>query len=100
MIPKAPTPSDQKPCMVEWPTMPSRQELERTNPKILAVHCQRVADNPGAYLATGVEEASKLKLEWEQLQAPPNLNLAVERKLEQKKEELRQRMVELLDLIL
>jgi hypothetical protein len=76
--------------------MTSILELKRTGPRELAVLCQRVADNPGAYLADASEEASKLKLEWEKLQSPPSLNLAVQRKIEQQKDHLGRRMVEFL----
>ena len=72
--------------------MASMQELERANQTELAVLCQRVADNRGAYLAEAAEEASKLKLEWENLQSPPNLNYAVQTKIEQKKDHFRRRM--------
>jgi len=73
--------------------MPSMQELERTGPTELAVMCQRVADNPGAYLAVAAEQASKLKLEWEKLQSFPNPNYVLQRKIEQQKDHLRRRMV-------
>jgi hypothetical protein len=76
--------------------MPSKQELERMHPTDVAVLCQRVADNPGAYLAEASEEASELKLEWAKLQAQPNPNYAVQRKIEQQKDHLRRRMIEFL----
>ena len=66
------------------------------HPSDVAVLCQRVADNPGAYLAEASEEASGLKLEWAKLQAQPNPNYAVQRKIEQQKDHLRRRMVEFL----
>jgi hypothetical protein len=43
--------------------MTSILELERAGPAELAVLCQRVADNPSAYLADAAGEASKPKLE-------------------------------------
>jgi hypothetical protein len=73
--------------------MPSMQELERTGPTELATMCQRVADNPGAYLAVAAEQASKLKLEWDKLQSFPNPNCAVQRRIEEQKDHLRRRMV-------
>jgi hypothetical protein len=76
--------------------MASKQELERKLPTELAVLCQRVADNPGAYLAAAAEEASKLRLEWAELQSQPNPNYAVQRKIEQQKDHLRRRMIEFL----
>jgi hypothetical protein len=76
--------------------MPSKQELERMHPSDVAVLCQRVADNPGAYLAEASEEASGLRLEWAKLQSQPNPNYAVQRKIEQQKDHLRRRMVEFL----
>jgi len=76
--------------------MPSKQELERMHPTELAAFCQRVADNPAAYLAEASEEASKLKLEWDNLQSQPNPNYAVQRKIEQQKDHLRARMIEFL----
>jgi hypothetical protein len=76
--------------------MPSKQELERMHPAELAAFCQRVADNPAAYLAEASEEASKLKLEWDKLQSQPNPNYAVQRKIEQQKDHLRVRMIEFL----
>jgi hypothetical protein len=76
--------------------MPSEQELERMHPTKLAVLCQQVADNRAAYLAEAAEEASKLKLEWAELQSQPNPNYAVQRKIEQQKDHLRRRMIEFL----
>jgi hypothetical protein len=76
--------------------MPSEQELERMRPTKLAVLCQQVADNRAAYLAEASEEASKLKLEWAELQSQPNPNYAVQRKIEQQKDHLRRRMIEFL----
>jgi hypothetical protein len=76
--------------------MPSKQELERMPPTELAVLCQRVADNPAAYLTEASEEASQLKLEWAKLQSQPNPNYAVQRKIEQQKDNLRIRMIEFL----
>ena len=76
--------------------MPLKQELERMPPTELAAFCQRVADNPGAYLAEASEEASGLRLEWAKLQSQPNPNYAVQRKIEQQKDHLRARMIEFL----
>ncbi|HZV90061.1 MAG TPA: hypothetical protein VFF95_21090 [Candidatus Binatus sp.] len=80
--------------------MTSILELERAGSAELAVLCQRVADNPGAYLADAAEEASKLKLEWEKLQSPPSLNFTVQRKIELQKDHLGRRMVEFLAQVL
>ncbi|MFZ1975593.1 MAG: hypothetical protein WAU89_22300 [Candidatus Acidiferrales bacterium] len=80
--------------------MPSILELERADPAELAILCQRVADNPGAYLADAAEEASKLKLEWETLQSPPSLNGTIQRKIELQKDHLGRRMVKFLAEIL
>ena len=66
------------------------------HPTKLAVLCQQVADNRAAYLAEASEEASKLKLEWAELQSQPNPNYAVQRKIEQQKDHLRIRMIEFL----
>jgi len=66
------------------------------HPTKLAVLCQQVADNRAAYLAEAAEEASKLKLEWAELQSQPNPNYAVQRKIEQQKDHLRRRMIEFL----
>jgi len=66
------------------------------HPTKLAVLCQQVADNRAAYLAEASEEASKLKLEWAELQSQPNPNYAVQRKIEQQKDHLRRRMIEFL----
>jgi hypothetical protein len=67
--------------------MPSMQELERTSPAQLAAMCQRVADNPGAYLPEAAAQASKLKLEW---------NYAVQKRIEQQKDRVARRMVDFL----
>jgi hypothetical protein len=80
--------------------MPSTQQLERTTPGELAAMCQRVADNPAAYLQDAAAEASKLKLEWDALQTYPNPNYAVQRKIELQKDHLGKRMVEFLNRIL
>ena len=76
--------------------MTSILELERAAPAELAVLCQRVADNPGAYLADAADEASNLKLEWEKLQSPPSLNVTIQRKIELQKDHLGRRMVKFL----
>jgi primase-polymerase (primpol)-like protein len=80
--------------------MPSVHELERTSSTELAAKCQRVADNPGAYLQEAADEASKLKLEWDTLQTYPNPNYAVQKKIEQQKDHLAKRMIEFLTRIL
>jgi hypothetical protein len=80
--------------------MPSLLELERTSPAELAALCQRVADNPGAYLPDAAAAASKLKLEWNSLQSFPNPNYAVQKKIEQQKDPLGRRMIEFLTNIL
>jgi hypothetical protein len=76
--------------------MNSILELERASPAKLAALCQRVADNPGAYLADASDEASGLKLEWEKLQSPPSLNVTIQRRTEQQKDHLGRRMVKFL----
>ncbi len=76
--------------------MISLHELERTSPAELAAMCQRVADNPGAYLQAAAAEASKLKLEWNTLQTFPNPNYAVQKKIEQQKDRVGRRMIEFL----
>jgi hypothetical protein len=76
--------------------MPSRQELGRMLPTELAVFCQRVADNPGAYLAAAADEASNLNLEWAMLESQRNPNYALQQKIEQQKVHLGRRMVEFL----
>ncbi|MGA8678131.1 MAG: hypothetical protein WB621_23185 [Candidatus Acidiferrales bacterium] len=76
--------------------MTSILELDRTDPAELAVLCQRVDDNPGAYLADAAGEASKLKLEWEKLQSPPSLNVIIQRRIELQKDRLGRRMVKFL----
>jgi hypothetical protein len=76
--------------------MISVHELERTSPAELAAMCQRVADNPGAYLQEAAAEAAKLKLEWNSLQTFPNPNYAVQKKIEQQKDRVGRRMIEFL----
>jgi len=73
--------------------MPSLEELVRTSQNELVALCQRVADNRAAYLPAAAEEATELKLEWENLQMPPNLNYALQTKIEQQKDRLRRRMI-------
>ena len=76
--------------------MPSKHELERMYPKELAALCQRIADNPGAYLAEASQEAAKLKSEWANLQSHPNPIYAIQRKTEEQKDHLQKRMIEFL----
>jgi hypothetical protein len=78
---------------VERIAMPSLEELVRTSQNELVALCQRVADNRAAYLPAAAEEATELKLEWENLQMPPNLNYALQTKIEQQKDRLRRRMI-------
>ena len=85
---------------VERIAMPSLEELVRTSQNELATLCQRVADNPAAYLLAAAEEAAKLKLERENLQMPPNLNYALQTRIEQQKDRLRRRMIGFLAAIL
>jgi hypothetical protein len=80
--------------------MASLHELERTRPSELAAMCQRVADNPGAYLQDAAAEASRLKLEWDTLQTFPNPNYSVQKKIELQKDHLAKRMIEFLTRIL
>lgn len=80
--------------------LPTLEELGRTSQNELAALCQRVADNRAAYLLAAAEEAAKLKLEWENLQTPPNLNYALQRKIEEQKDRLRRRMIGFLAAVL
>jgi hypothetical protein len=80
--------------------MPTLEELVRTSPNELVVLCQRVADNRAAYLPAAAEEAAKLKLEWENLRIPPNLNSALQTRIEQQKDRLRRRMIGFLAAVL
>src|SRR5271155_5326259 len=73
--------------------MPTLEELTRTGQNELAALCQRVADNRAAYLPAAAEEAAKMKLEWENLRVPPNLNYALQTGIEQQKDRLRRRMI-------
>ena len=75
-------------------------ELERTSPNELAYLCQRVADNRAAYLPDAAEEAAKLKLEWENLQTPPNFSHALQTRIEAQKDSLRRRMIGFLAAVL
>jgi hypothetical protein len=76
--------------------MISRQQLERMLPAQVAALCQRVADNPGAYLADAAEQAVRLKSEWGKLDSQPNPNYAVQQKIERQKDHLQIRMIEFL----
>jgi hypothetical protein len=80
--------------------MPSMDELERTTPARLAALCQRVADNPGAYLPEAAAAASKLTLEWNALQTFPNPNYALQKRIEQQKDRVGRRMIEFLSNVL
>ena len=73
--------------------MTSKQELERKRPSEIAALCQRVADNPAAYLAAAADEAGKLKLEWDKLDSQRNPNYAVQRKTEEQKFHMQRRMI-------
>ena len=73
--------------------MPTLDELLRISPNELVALCQRVADNPGAYLMAEAEEAAKLKWEWENLQTPPNFSHALQTRIEAQKDRLRRRMI-------
>jgi hypothetical protein len=80
--------------------MPSLQDLVQLSPNELVALCQRVADNRAAYLPAAAEEAAKLKLEWENLRVPPNLNYALQTGIEQQKDRLRTRMIGFLAAVL
>jgi len=80
--------------------MPTLEELVRTSPNELVVLCQRVADNRAAYLPAAAEEAAKLKLEWENLQVPPNVGYILQRRIEAQKDDLRKRMIGFLTAVL
>jgi thymidylate kinase len=85
---------------VERKAMPTLEELVQTSANELVVLCQRVADNRGAYLPAAAEEAAKLKLEWENLRMPPNLNYVLQTRIEQQKDRLRRRMIGFLAAVL
>ena len=73
--------------------MPTLEELGRTSPNELAALCQQVADNRAAYLRAAAEEAAKMKLQWDNLQTPPNLNNALQTRIEEQKDHLRRRVI-------
>jgi hypothetical protein len=77
--------------------VPPKEQLERMHPTNLAVICERVAEDAFAYPEGIVQKASNLKLQWTQLQARPDPDLAKQKKINAKKEYLRKRMVEFLD---
>jgi hypothetical protein len=85
---------------LERMAMPTLEELGRTSSNELVALCQRVADNRAAYLLPAAEEAAKLKLEWEDLQTPPNLNYALQMRIEEQKVRLRRRMIGFLAAVL
>jgi hypothetical protein len=85
---------------VERKAMPTLEEHVRTSPNELVVLRQRVADNRAAYFQAAAEEAAKLKLEWENLQTPLNLNYVLRRRIEEQKHHLRRRMIGLLAAVL
>jgi hypothetical protein len=85
---------------VETMAMPTLGELLRISPNELVALCQRVADNPAAYLLAEAEEAAKLKLEWENLQTPPSFSHALQTRIEAQKEDLRRRMIRFLAAVL
>lgn len=62
-------------------------------PAEIAALCQRVADNPAAYLADAAQEAGKLKLEWDKLDSQRNPNYALQTKVEEQKFQMQQRMI-------
>jgi hypothetical protein len=72
--------------------MPTLEELTRTGQNELAALCQRVADNRAAYSPAAAEEAAKMKLEWDNLQTPPNLNNDRQTRIEEQQDHLRTRM--------
>jgi len=80
--------------------MPTLEELTRTGQNELATLCQRVADNRAAYSPAAAEEAAKMKLEWDNLQTPPNLNNARQTRIEEQKAHLRTRMIGFLAAVL
>ena len=80
--------------------MPTLDELLRISPNELVALCQRVADNPAAYLLAEAEEAAKLKLEWENLQTPPNFSHALQTRIEAQNDSLRRRMIGFLAAVL
>jgi len=78
---------------VERIAMPTLDELLLISPNELVALCQRVADNPASYLLAEAEEAATLKLEWENLQTPPNFSHALQTRIEAQKDSLRRRMI-------
>jgi hypothetical protein len=80
--------------------MPTLDELLRISPNELVALCQRVADNPAAYLLAEAEEAARLKLEWQNLQTPPNSSHALQARIEAQKDSLRRRMIGFLAAVL
>jgi hypothetical protein len=85
---------------VERIEMPTLDELLRISPNELVALCQRVADNPAAYLLAEAEEAARLKLEWENLQTPPKFSHALQTRIEARKDSLRRRMIGFLAAVL
>jgi len=80
--------------------MTTLEELVRTSPNELVVLCQRVADSRAACLLGAAEEAAKLRLVWENLQTPPNLNYALQTRIEEQKDAIRKRMIGFLAAVL
>jgi hypothetical protein len=52
------------------------------------------------FLPAAAEETAKLKLEWENLQMPPNLNYVLQMRIEKHKDRLRRRMIGFLAAVL
>jgi hypothetical protein len=57
------------------------------------VLCQRVTDDRAAYLQAAAEEAGKSNLKWENLQVPPKLNYALQKRIEEQKDNLGRRII-------
>jgi hypothetical protein len=80
--------------------MPTLDELLRISPNELVALCQRVADDPAAYLLAEAEEAAKLKLEWENLQTAPSFSHALQTRIEAQKDDVRKRIIGFLAAVL
>jgi hypothetical protein len=78
----------------------TRHDLELRDDTELAVMCGGVADKPSQYLTSISEKAQKLKHEWVSLQTAPNPDYALQKKIEEQRLDLKNRMIEFLASIL
>jgi hypothetical protein len=79
--------------------MPTTDELQIRSLTELAVLCNKVVEDPSQD-PTAADEARKLKREWTALQAPSPSSFEKAKKIEGKKEKLKQRMAEFLAQVL